>query len=330
MKKRTVVVFGGGGYVGSALVPMLLTKDFKVKVFDTFWYGRSVFDSVTNNPNLQLITGDIRDINSVSEVLKNATDVIHLACISNDPSFDLNPLLGKSINLDSFAPLVNIAKLSGVQRFIYASSSSVYGVKEEERVTEELSLEPLTDYSKFKAICEEIILEKNSTDFMCTVLRPATICGVSTRQRFDLSVNILTNHAINVSKITVFGGEQFRPNLHIQDMARAYIHILAQEKNTKSLIFNVGGENLSLNQIALKVRDQIDSSLNIEHKDTNDLRSYRVDSSRILSELGFKIVYSVDQAIKDIQNAFIEKRYKNSLKNSTYFNIQRMKELNLA
>jgi nucleoside-diphosphate-sugar epimerase len=330
MKKRTVVVFGGGGYVGSALVPMLLTKDFKVKVFDTFWYGRSVFDSVTNNPNLQLITGDIRDINSVSEVLKNATDVIHLACISNDPSFDLNPLLGKSINLDSFAPLVNIAKLSGVQRFIYASSSSVYGVKEEERVTEELSLEPLTDYSKFKAICEEIILEKNSTDFMCTVLRPATICGVSTRQRFDLSVNILTNHAINVSKITVFGGEQFRPNLHIQDMARAYIHILAQEKNTKSLIFNVGGENLSLNQIALKVRDQIDSSLNIEHKDTNDLRSYRVDSSRILSELGFKIIYSVDQAIKDLQNAFIEKRYKNSLKNSTYFNIQRMKELNLA
>ena len=283
MKKRTVVVFGGGGYVGSALVPMLLTKDFKVKVFDTFWYGRSVFDSVTNNPNLQLITGDIRDINSVSEVLKNATDVIHLACISNDPSFDLNPLLGKSINLDSFAPLVNIAKLSGVQRFIYASSSSVYGVKEEERVTEELSLEPLTDYSKFKAICEEIILEKNSTDFMCTVLRPATICGVSTRQRFDLSVNILTNHAINVSKITVFGGEQFRPNLHIQDMARAYIHILAQEKNTKSLIFNVGGENLSLNQIALKVRDQIDPSLSIEHKDTNDLRSYRVDSSRILS-----------------------------------------------
>jgi nucleoside-diphosphate-sugar epimerase len=330
MKKRTVVVFGGGGYVGSVLVPMLLTKDFKVKVFDTFWYGRSVFASVTNNPNLQLITGDIRDNNAVSEVLKNATDVIHLACISNDPSFDLNPLLGKSINLDSFAPLVNIAKLSGVQRFIYASSSSVYGVKEEERVTEELSLEPLTDYSKFKAICEEIILEKNSTDFMCTVLRPATICGVSTRQRFDLSVNILTNHAINLSKITVFGGEQFRPNLHIQDMARAYIHILAQEKNTRSLIFNVGGENLSLNQIAFKVRDQIDPSLNIEHKDTNDLRSYRVDSSRILSELGFKIVYSVDQAVKDLQNAFIEKRYKNSLKNSTYFNIQRMKELNLA
>ena len=330
MSSRSVVVFGGGGYVGSALVPILLSKNFKVKVFDTFWYGRSVFASVADNPNLELITGDIRDIHAVSEVLKNTTDVIHLACISNDPSFDLNPSLGKSINLDSFPPLVNIAKLSGVQRFIYASSSSVYGVKQEERVTEELTLEPLTDYSKFKAICEEIILEKNSTDFMCTVVRPATICGVSTRQRFDLSVNILTNHAINLRKITVFGGEQFRPNLHIQDMVRAYVHILTQEKNTKSLIFNIGGENLSLNQIALKVREQIDLNLSIEHRETDDLRSYRVDSSRISNELGFKTVYSVEQAIKDLQIAFIEKKYNNSLNNSTYFNIQRMKELNLA
>ena len=330
MNRRTVVVFGGGGYVGTALVPVLLSQDFKVVVFDTFWYGESVFAPISNNPNLQIITGDIRDTSAVSRAIKNATDVIHLACISNDPSFDLNPLLGKSINLDSFAPLVNIAKSNGIQRFIYASSSSVYGVKEEERVTEDLSLEPLTDYSKFKAICEEIILEENSSNFMCTVLRPATVCGVSTRQRFDLSVNILTNHAINLKKITVFGGEQFRPNLHIQDMVRAYVHILAQEKNTKSLIFNVGGENLSLNQIALKVRGQVDPSLNIEHKDTNDLRSYRVDSSRILSELGFKTVYSVDQAIKDLQNAFKENKYRKSLENPTYFNIKRMKELNLA
>jgi nucleoside-diphosphate-sugar epimerase len=247
------VVFGGGGYVGSALVPMLLAHNFKVKVFDTFWYGKSVFDSEISNPSLQLITGDIRDIGAVSLVLKDVSDVIHLACISNDPSFDLNPQLGKSINLDSFAPLVNIAKRSGVQRFIYASSSSVYGVKEEDQVTEELSLEPLTDYSKYKSICEEIILENNSSNFLCIVLRPATICGFSIRQRFDLSVNILTNHAINLGKITVFGGQQFRPNLHVQDMARAYLHILLTEKYTKNLIYNVGGENLTLDQIALKV-----------------------------------------------------------------------------
>jgi nucleoside-diphosphate-sugar epimerase len=308
----------------------LLTKNFKVIVFDTFWYGKSVFASVSNNPNLQLISGDIRDTNAVTRVLKNVTDVVHLACISNDPSFDLNPHLGRSINLESFPPLVNIAKLSGVQRFIYASSSSVYGVKEEERVTEELSLEPLTDYSKYKAKCEEIILEKNSTDFMCTVLRPATICGVSSRQRFDLSVNILTNHAINLRKITVFGGKQFRPNLHIKDMVRAYIHILDQEKNSKSHVFNVGGENLSLNQIASKVREQIKPDLRIEHKDTNDLRSYRVDSSRIFSELGFKPVYTVDQAIDDLRIAFSKNRFKNSLENPNFFNIQRMKQLNLA
>lgn len=330
MNKRIVVVFGGGGYVGSVLVPMLLSTGYKVRVFDTFWYGESVFNSLSSNPNLQLITGDIRDARAISEAVKNATDVIHLACISNDPSFDLNPQLGKSINLDSFEPLVNIAKSNGVQRFVYASSSSVYGVKEEERVTEELSLEPLTDYSKFKAICEEIILEKNSSNFMCTVLRPATVCGFSERQRFDLSVNILTNHAINLNKIIVFGGKQFRPNLHIQDMARAYVHILGQEKNTKSLIFNVGGENLSIDQIALKVREQIDPRLNIEYSDTNDLRSYRVDSSRILNELGFKPIYTVDQAIKDLQKAFRANKYEHTLENSMYFNIKRMKELNLA
>jgi nucleoside-diphosphate-sugar epimerase len=324
------VVFGGGGYVGSVLVPMLLANNFKVKVFDTFWYGKSAFDSELANSSLQLITGDVRDIGAVSLVLKGASDVIHLACISNDPSFDLNPQLGKSINLDSFLPLVDIAKLSGVQRFIYASTSSVYGVKDEERVTEDLSLEPLTDYSKYKSICEEIILEKNSPNFVCTVLRPATICGVSPRQRFDLSVNILTNQAYNLGKITVFGGEQFRPNLHIQDMARAYLHILLQDKKPKSLVYNVGGENLTIDQIALKVREQINPNLVIEHTETNDLRSYRVDSSKILYELDFKPIYSVDNAIKDLENSFLQNIYKSPLENSLYFNIKRMKELNLA
>ena len=330
MGKRTVVVFGGGGYVGAVLVPMLLSEGYAVRVFDTFWYGKAVFASELSNPDLRLVTGDIRNLEAVSQVLKGATDVIHLACISNDPSFDLDPKLGKSINLDSFAPLVKSAKECGIQRFIYASSSSVYGVKEEEKVTEELSLEPLTDYSKFKATCEEIILEEHSTDFRCTVLRPATVCGVSTRQRFDLSVNILTNHAINLRKITVFGGAQFRPNLHIQDMARAYIHVLVQDKKIDGAIFNVGGENLSLDQIALKVQKQIDVNLEIHHSETDDLRSYRVDSSKILNELGFKPIYSADKAIADLQNAFLERKYTTSLENPIYFNIKRMKELSLA
>ena len=330
MKNRKVIVFGGGGYVGSVLIPKLLQTGIKVSVFDTFWYGKDVFSpAVSSNPNLTLIQDDIRNIPAVASALLGVTDVIHLACISNDPSFDLNPELGKSINLDCFMPLVVECKKAGVQRFIYASSSSVYGVKEEERVTEELILEPLTDYSKFKAACELTLLELASPDFVCTVLRPATVCGVSTRQRFDLSVNILTNHAINKGKITVFGGTQHRPNLHIQDMADSYIHVLQQpEKKVSSKIYNVGGENLSLDEIAEKVKT-ITGVSDIVHEPTDDLRSYRVDSSKIAEDLGFYPTKSVDNAIEDLAKAFQGNLYSESLSSSRYFNIKRMQELAL-
>jgi len=330
MKKQTVVVFGGGGYVGSVLVPRLLEDDYKVRVFDTFWYGEEVFANCRENPDLELIKADIRDVNSVKFALQNAQCVIHLACISNDPSFDLNPELGRFINLESFPPIVESAKSLGINHFIYASSSSVYGIKSEDKVTEQLSLEPLTDYSKFKAMCEEIILEQNSDDFVCTVLRPATVCGVSPRQRFDLSVNILTNHAISSGKITVFGGSQSRPNLDIRDMARVYLHILQRRDRVAGEIFNVGGENLTLNSIAEKVKFQLGSNTEIQHKPTDDLRSYRVDSSKILDRIGFKPFYSVDDSINELKNAFKSGAFINSLENSKYFNIKRMKELALA
>lgn len=330
MKKQTVVVFGGGGYVGSVLVPRLLEDDYKVRVFDTFWYGEEVFANFRENPDLELIKADIRDVNSVKLALQNVQCVIHLACISNDPSFDLNPELGRAINLESFPPIVESAKSLGINHFIYASSSSVYGIKSEDKVTEQLSLEPLTDYSKFKAMCEEIILEKNSDDFVCTVLRPATVCGVSPRQRFDLSVNILTNHAISSGKITVFGGSQSRPNLDIRDMARAYLHILQRRDRVAGEIFNVGGENLTLNSIAEKVKLQVGTNTEIQHKPTDDLRSYRVDSTKILDRIGFKPSYSVDDSINELKNAFKSGAFINSLENSKYFNIKRMKELALA
>ena len=330
MKKQTVVVFGGGGYVGSVLVPRLLEDDYKVRVFDTFWYGEEVFANFRENPDLELIKADIRDVNSVKLALQNVQCVIHLACISNDPSFDLNPELGRAINLESFPPIVESAKSLGINHFIYASSSSVYGIKSEDKVTEQLSLEPLTDYSKFKAMCEEIILEKNSDDFVCTVLRPATVCGVSPRQRFDLSVNILTNNAISSGKITVFGGSQSRPNLDIRDMARAYLHILQRRDRVAGEIFNVGGENLTLNSIAEKVKLQLGTNTEIQHKPTDYLRSYRVDSSKILDRIGFKPSYSVDDSINELKNAFKSGAFINSLENSKYFNIKRMKELALA
>jgi len=330
MKKQTVVVFGGGGYVGSVLVPRLLENNYKVRVLDTFWYGDEVFADLIKNPDLELIKADIRDIYSVNLALEKAECVIHLACISNDPSFDLNPELGRGINLESFSPIVESAKSLGINHFIYASSSSVYGIKSEDKVTEQLTLEPMTDYSKFKAMCEEIILEKNSDDFVCTVLRPATVCGVSPRQRFDLSVNILTNHAINSGKITVFGGSQSRPNLDIRDMAQAYLHILQRRDDVAGEIFNVGGENLTLNSIAEKVKLQLGTNTEIQHKPTDDLRSYRVDSSKIFHKIGFKPAYSVEDSINELRNAFENGVFIDSLENPKYFNIKRMKELALA
>ena len=295
---------------------------------DTFWYGREVIDS---NPSksLHVHEVDIRDQSSLSEVMHGVTDVIHLACISNDPSFDLNPQLGKSINLDAFEPLVQLSINNGVQRFIYASSSSVYGVKEEEKVTEDLSLEPLTDYSKFKAMCEDILLNYASSNFVCTVLRPATVCGWSPRQRFDLSVNILTNHAVNNGQIKVFGGTQYRPNIHIEDMVDAYLLTLnAPESIVNSEVFNVGSDNLSINQIAEEVSRNTGVD-KIVHEPTDDLRSYRIDSSKISKALGFQFRRNVGSAVMDLVKAFNEKKFQDPMNNAMYFNIKRMKELEL-
>jgi nucleoside-diphosphate-sugar epimerase len=324
--KRKVILFGGAGYVGSMLAPKLVEKGFEVLVYDTFWYGIELFKKMDN---LKLIQGDVRDLGLVGKSLNGITDVIHLACISNDPSFDLNPNLGKSINLTSFEPLVKAAKQQGVQRFIYASSSSVYGIKYEPNVTEELPLDPLTDYSKFKAKCEEILLSHASNNFICTILRPATICGYSARQRFDLVVNILTNQAINNGQIKVLGGTQYRPNLHISDMIDAYLFVLSQnELNIKGEIFNINGENLTLNQIASKVSDVTDVN-KIEYQQTNDLRSYRVDASKIKTKLGFSPKFSVNDAILEIKKALLDGKFKDPLNNSLYFNIKRMQELKI-
>ena len=305
-----------------------MREGYDVVAVDTFWYGREAIDS-TPGESLLVRKVDIRDLASLSKVMYGVTDVIHLACISNDPSFDLNPKLGQSINLDAFEPLVKLSINSGVRRFIYASSSSVYGVKEEEKVTEELSLEPLTDYSKYKAICEDILLRHASSNFVCTVLRPATVCGWSPRQRFDLSVNILTNHAVNNGQIKVFGGTQYRPNIHIEDMVDAYLLTLnAPESSVNSEVFNVGSDNLSLNQIAEEVSRNTGVD-RIIHESTDDLRSYRIDSSKITNALGFQFRRNVGAAVMDLVRAFSEKKFEDSMNNPLYFNIKRMKELEI-
>lgn len=325
---RTILVTGGAGYVGSKLVSHLLDNNFKVKVYDTFWYGDQVFGDLRNCENIELIRGDIRDLEKLNIAVAGCTDLIHLACISNDPSYELDPKLGQEINFDCFLPLVNFAQNNGVQRFIYASSSSVYGVKEEEKVTEKLSLEPLTDYSKFKAKCEPILLEKSSNNFITTVVRPATICGYSPRQRLDLSVNILTNHAYNEKRIKVFGGQQYRPNLHIDDMCDAYISILNQPPNlVNGEIFNVGAENMKIIEIANLVNEVVDYSAEISFDKTNDTRSYRVSSDYIHEKIGFLPKKSVLDAIQDLIEAFKLGRLPNSLTDAKYFNLKRMNQI---
>ena len=218
MQIKNIFVTGGAGYVGAVLVPRLLDENCQVTVLDLMIYGEGV---LPDHPRLKVIKGDIRNLALLKRALPGHDAVIHLACISNDPSFELNPDLGKSINLDAFRPLVEISRASGVERFVYASSSSVYGIKEEKDVHEETPLEPLTDYSQFKADCEKILNEYESPDFTTTTIRPATICGYSPRQRLDVVVNILTNLAYRKREITVFGGEQLRPNIHISDMVES-------------------------------------------------------------------------------------------------------------
>src|SRR6185437_2888566 len=227
-KLWNVMVTGGAGYVGSALVPKLLAEGHNVTVLDLYMYGEDLFAAHRTNSRFREVKGDLRDAVAVKNALQGANAVIHLACISNDPSFELNPELGKSINFDCFLPLVRASKEAGVRRFLYASSSSVYGVKGEAEVTEDLALQPLTDYSKFKAMCEDVLEAEREPGFVTCTLRPSTVCGYAPRQRLDVVVNILSNYAYHTGKIRVFGGAQKRPNIHVEDMTDLYCFMLQQ------------------------------------------------------------------------------------------------------
>jgi nucleoside-diphosphate-sugar epimerase len=325
-----VLLTGGAGYVGAVLVPRLLAAGHEVTVLDLYLYGDDVLASVADDPRLREVRGDIRDEALLERELRDCDAVTHLACISNDPSFELDPQLGKSINYDAFGPLVRIAKRSGVRRFIYASSSSVYGVKDAPDVTEEMELEPLTDYSKYKAMCEEVLLAERSPGFIPLVLRPATVCGWSPRLRLDLTVNILTNHGFHNRVIKVFGGPQLRPNIHIDDMADLYLLALElPDHRIDGRVLNAGFENHPVEEIAEIVRDVLGSEVKIEKTPTDDLRSYQISSERIRRELGFVPRRTIGDAVRDLATAFAAGLVPRAMDDSRYYNVRRMQELSL-
>lgn len=327
---KTVLVTGGAGYVGSCLVPKLLQAGYHVKVLDLCLYGEDVLDAVKGHAELEQIKGDMRDLPLLEKSVDGCDAVIHLACISNDPSFELDPSLGRSINYEAFIDLVAVSKRAGIKRFIYASSSSVYGVKSELEVTEDLPLEPLTDYSKYKALCEDVLMKERVPGFVTLILRPATVCGYAPRLRLDLTVNILTNHAWNNRKILVFGGDQMRPNIHVEDMSDLYVKTLQYpDELIDGKIFNAGYENHTVMEIARKVRGVVGGDVEIEVQPTNDNRSYRVSSEKIKRELGFEARRTLEDAIRGLVAAFQDGKIPDSMSAAKYYNIKTMQAIDL-
>lgn len=331
MKK--IIVFGGGGYCGSVLVPQLANEGYSVTVFDTFLYGNEHLEGLNN---VTLIKGDVRNLDQVTTALKGQHYVLHLACISNDASFVLDEKLSTSVNLDSFEPLVIAAKEAGVKRFVFASSSSVYGVSEHSDVTEDHPLVPLTLYNKYKGMCEPLLFKHTDDNFVGVVFRPATVCGYGPRQRLDLSVNILTNHAVNKGKITVFGGDQLRPNLHIQDYADLCKLLLdAPTDKIRNEVFNCGFQNMSIMDIAKTVKKVVEKlfpekgDIPIEVTTSDDPRSYHINSEKIHRILGFKPKHSIEEAVIDLCGAFKDGKLPNSFDDDKYFNVRTMKAAGL-
>jgi len=328
---KTVLITGGAGYVGSALVPMLLENDYNIKVYDLFIYG-NVFNHLKNNKNLSLIKADIRNKEKMLDATEDVDALIHLACISNDPSYELDPELGKSINYDAFLNIIEAAKINDVKRFIYASTSSVYGLKEEKNVCETTTCQPLTDYSKYKLKCEKVLHDfgkENSVEYV--VLRPATICGYAPRLRLDLVVNILTINALVNKKIKIIGGSQLRPNINIKDIIQVYKLLLEAPKNKiNKETFNAGYQNLSIERIANRVKNTInEKDIDFEYVPTDDIRSYHINSDKIKQILNFKPRYTIEEGVSTLVDAYKSGIIKDGLNNPQYYNIKMMQQVDL-
>jgi nucleoside-diphosphate-sugar epimerase len=312
--------------VGSRLVPYLIGRGYQVRVIDLFLFGNGFFNGLEGSGRLELVHADIRDEKIMQSALAGVEAVIHLACISNDPSFELDPQLGKSINYDAFFGFLRSVHDNGVGRVIYASSSSVYGVKSEPNVREEHSCEPLTDYSKYKLLCEEALRAADLGGAEYVILRPATVCGYAPRLRLDLTVNILTISALARKYIVVHGGNQLRPNINIKDMIEAYRVLLeTRREEIHREVFNVGHENLSVGKIAELVQEEVGGpEVKITVQPTNDHRSYHINSDKIKRVLGFEPRYTITEAIRSICEAYHGGLIPDPLTDPRYYNIKTM------
>ncbi len=332
MKKKSIFITGGAGYCGSRLVPTLLNKGYKVTVYDIMYFSDSFLPK--ENKDLTIIEGDLRDENKLKKSCKNHDVFVHLACISNDASFVLDEKLSTSINLESFEPMVRASKESGNKRFIYASTSSVYGISEAKDVREDHPLVPLTLYNKYKGMCEPILFDYTDKNFEGVIFRPATVCGYAPRLRLDLSVNILTNHAVINNKIKVFGGNQLRPNLNIQDYCNVVEALIkADRSKIVNQIFNVGYQNLSIRELANIVKKVVENEfpekgeITIETTHSDDNRSYHINSEKIRDVLGFKPKFTIEDAVKELCENFKNGSIKNSFDDDIFYNIKRMQRL---
>ena len=329
-----VLVTGAAGYVGCVLTPKLIEAGHTVVAYDIMYYGA---EGLKPHPRLKVVAADLRDTPAFARAVAGCDAVIHLACISNDPSFELDPLLGRSINFDCFEPMVLASRDAGVRRFIYASSSSVYGVSESPSVDETHPLKPLTDYSKYKALCEEALARLRAPGFAATVIRPATVCGYSPRTRLDLSVNIMTNLAYNTRRITVFGGAQKRPNIHIDDISELYVRLLDMPvEKVDGGIWNAGYQNHSIAELAEMARAVVErecpekAPIEIVTSPTDDLRSYHVCSDKIARDLGYRPRRTVEDAMRDLCRAFRAGLLPDSLSDPRYYNVKTMKAAGVA
>ncbi len=332
MRFQKILITGGAGYCGSVLTPQLLDMGYEVTVYDILYYGKDFLP--LDHPNLTVVQGDIRDTATLAGHLRGIEAVLHLACISNDASFVLDEALSTSVNLDAFEPMVVAAKEARVQRFLYASTSSVYGVSAAPDVTEDHPLVPLTLYNKYKGMCEPLLFKHTDENFVGVAFRPATVCGYGPRQRLDVSVNILTNHAVNKSKITVFGGSQLRPNLHIQDYADLCKLLLeAPDEKIADEVFNCGYQNMSIMDIAMIVKKVVEEELTkrgeieIETMPTDDIRSYHINSEKINRVLDFEPTHTIEEAARDLCRAFRDGKLSNSFDDDSYYNVRTMQAI---